>query len=188
MGSRRRATGLRGVSAPEEGRGESGQRYGLPGVTQFIEIGRKPGQNHSKEPEGSGQDERKAGHGRRQREKRYRRQTEESGPSPDVKCGGHCSSIIRGKAAGANILLLGGAMAASRWRIAAGLQRLYAGRGMRPAPRKLSSEEAVYNAALRALGRHAYSVFQMRTYLERRSEDAGLARRSGGPTATRKVD
>jgi len=48
---------------------------------------------------------------------------------------------------------------------------------MRPAPRKFSSEEAVYTAALRALMRRAYSVFEMRTYLERRSENASLARR-----------
>jgi regulatory protein len=43
-------------------------------------------------------------------------------------------------------------------------------------PRKLSSEEALYAAALRALMRRAYSVFEMRTYLERRAEDAALAR------------
>src|SRR5580658_4552912 len=47
---------------------------------------------------------------------------------------------------------------------------------MRSAPRKLSNEEELYAAALRALMRRAYSVFEMRTFLERRSEDASLAR------------
>ena len=47
---------------------------------------------------------------------------------------------------------------------------------MRSSPRKLSNEEELYAAALRALMRRAYSVFEMRTYLERRSEDATLAR------------
>jgi regulatory protein len=47
---------------------------------------------------------------------------------------------------------------------------------MRSSPRKLTTEEALYAAALRALMRRAYSVFEMRTYLERRSEDATLAR------------
>jgi regulatory protein len=47
---------------------------------------------------------------------------------------------------------------------------------MRSSSRKLTTEEALYAAALRALMRRAYSVFEMRTYLERRSEDATLAR------------
>ena len=40
---------------------------------------------------------------------------------------------------------------------------------MRSSPRKLSNEEELYTAALRALMRRAYSVFEMRTYLERRA-------------------
>jgi regulatory protein len=47
---------------------------------------------------------------------------------------------------------------------------------MRSGPRKLSTEEELYATAMRALMRRAYSVFEMRTYLERRSEDAELAR------------
>jgi regulatory protein len=47
---------------------------------------------------------------------------------------------------------------------------------MRSAPKKSSNEEALYTAALRALGRRSYSVFEMRSYLERRSEDPSLAR------------
>jgi len=47
---------------------------------------------------------------------------------------------------------------------------------MRSAPRKLSTEDALYAAALRALARRAYSVFEMRTYLERRAEDKTVAR------------
>jgi len=46
---------------------------------------------------------------------------------------------------------------------------------MRSGPRKLSGEDALYRAALRALMRRAYSVFEMRTYLERRSEEVSLA-------------
>src|SRR5580765_8717610 len=42
---------------------------------------------------------------------------------------------------------------------------------MRSAPRKLSTEDAHYAAA-----RRAYSVFEMRTYLERRAEDKTVAR------------
>ena len=47
-----------------------------------------------------------------------------------------------------------------------------------PAPRKFSDEEELYTAALRALMRRAYSVFEMRTYLERRADepDAGSPR------------
>jgi regulatory protein len=48
---------------------------------------------------------------------------------------------------------------------------------MRPAPQKLSSQESLYAAALRALVRRAHSVFEMRTYLERRAEEPALARR-----------
>lgn len=45
---------------------------------------------------------------------------------------------------------------------------------MRPA-RTLTSEVELYAAALRALVRRAHSVFEMRTYLERRASDAALA-------------
>jgi len=48
---------------------------------------------------------------------------------------------------------------------------------MRPPPRKQSGEEDLYTAALRALMRRAYSIHEMRAYLERRSEDPALARR-----------
>jgi len=48
---------------------------------------------------------------------------------------------------------------------------------MRSAPRKVSDEQELYAAALRALTRRAHSTFEMRTYLERRAEDAELARR-----------
>ncbi len=48
---------------------------------------------------------------------------------------------------------------------------------MRPPPRKHSGEEELYTAALRGLMRRAYSVHEMRAYLERRSEDPALARR-----------
>jgi len=42
---------------------------------------------------------------------------------------------------------------------------------MRSSPRKLSSETDLYTAAINSLARRAYSVFEMRTYLERRAED-----------------
>lgn len=48
---------------------------------------------------------------------------------------------------------------------------------MRGAPRKSSSEEQLYAAALRALMRRAHSVFEMRKVLERRAEEPSLARR-----------
>jgi len=48
---------------------------------------------------------------------------------------------------------------------------------MRPAPRKFSTEEALYGAALRALMRRAHSSFQMRTYLHQRAEQPEAARR-----------
>jgi regulatory protein len=47
---------------------------------------------------------------------------------------------------------------------------------MRAAPQKHSSEATLYAAALRALVRRAHSVFEMRTYLERRAITTGLAR------------
>jgi regulatory protein len=43
--------------------------------------------------------------------------------------------------------------------------------------RTLSNEEELYTAALRALMRRGYSVYEMRTYLERRSGEQALARR-----------
>jgi regulatory protein len=42
---------------------------------------------------------------------------------------------------------------------------------MRSSPRKLSTETDLYTAAINSLSRRAYSVFEMRTYLERRAED-----------------
>ena len=42
---------------------------------------------------------------------------------------------------------------------------------MRSSPRKLSSETDLYTAAINGLARRAYSVYEMRTYLERRAEN-----------------
>jgi regulatory protein len=42
---------------------------------------------------------------------------------------------------------------------------------MRSSPRKLSSESDLYAAAINALARRAYSIHDMRLYLERRAED-----------------
>src|SRR5579863_521621 len=42
---------------------------------------------------------------------------------------------------------------------------------MRSTPRKLSTETDLYTAAVNGLARRAYSVHEMRTYLERRAED-----------------
>jgi regulatory protein len=47
---------------------------------------------------------------------------------------------------------------------------------MRSAPRKLSSETDLYLAALNCLGRRAYSVYEMRKYLERRADDKELVK------------
>src|ERR1700691_2662776 len=47
---------------------------------------------------------------------------------------------------------------------------------MRAAPQKHSSEATLYAAALRALVLRAHSIFEMRTYLERRATTTGLAR------------
>jgi regulatory protein len=44
----------------------------------------------------------------------------------------------------------------------------------RSSPRKLGSESDLYAAALRALMRRAYSIHDMKKYLEARSEDADL--------------
>jgi regulatory protein len=43
-------------------------------------------------------------------------------------------------------------------------------------PTKIASEQALYAAALGALTRRAHSVFEMRTYLERRAADPEAAR------------
>ncbi|HEY1865722.1 MAG TPA: regulatory protein RecX [Candidatus Acidoferrales bacterium] len=48
---------------------------------------------------------------------------------------------------------------------------------MRAAPRKFSSDEALYTGALRALVRRAYSVYEMRLYLENRTEETAAAKR-----------
>jgi SOS response regulatory protein OraA/RecX len=42
---------------------------------------------------------------------------------------------------------------------------------MRSRPRKLETESELYTAAINGLARRAYSVYEMRTYLERRAED-----------------
>ena len=48
---------------------------------------------------------------------------------------------------------------------------------MRCSPRKLSSETDLYTAAINSLSRRAYSVYEMRTYLERRAEDKETVQR-----------
>lgn len=47
---------------------------------------------------------------------------------------------------------------------------------MRSSPRKFSSEDDLYVAALNSLARRAYSVYEMRTYLERRAEDKDVVK------------
>ena len=47
---------------------------------------------------------------------------------------------------------------------------------MRPSPRKLSTETDLYTAAINSLARRAYSVYEMRTYLERRAEDKDVVK------------
>jgi regulatory protein len=47
---------------------------------------------------------------------------------------------------------------------------------MRSSPRKLSTESELYTAAINSLARRAYSVYEMRTYLERRAEDKGVVK------------
>ena len=42
---------------------------------------------------------------------------------------------------------------------------------MHSSPRKLAGEDELYVAAVRSLARRAYSVYEMRTYLERRADD-----------------
>jgi SOS response regulatory protein OraA/RecX len=47
---------------------------------------------------------------------------------------------------------------------------------MRSSPRKFSSEDDLYIAAINSLARRAYSVYEMRTYLERRAEDKDVVK------------
>ena len=47
---------------------------------------------------------------------------------------------------------------------------------MRSSPRKLSTESDLYAAAINSLARRAYSVYEMRTYLERRAEDKDIVK------------
>src|SRR5271169_2226960 len=47
---------------------------------------------------------------------------------------------------------------------------------MRSSPRKFSTETDLYTAAISGLARRAYSVYEMRTYLERRAEDKGVVK------------
>jgi regulatory protein len=44
----------------------------------------------------------------------------------------------------------------------------------RSSPRKVATEQELYSAALRALMRRAYSIHEMKDYLERRAEDKEL--------------
>jgi regulatory protein len=47
---------------------------------------------------------------------------------------------------------------------------------MRSAARKLSTETDLYTAAINGLARRAYSVYEMRSYLERRAEDKDVVK------------
>ncbi len=47
---------------------------------------------------------------------------------------------------------------------------------MRSSLRKLSTETDLYTAAINGLARRAYSVYEMRTYLERRAEDKDVVK------------
>jgi regulatory protein len=47
---------------------------------------------------------------------------------------------------------------------------------MRFSSRKLSTETDLYTAAINSLARRAYSVYEMRTYLERRAEDKDVVK------------
>jgi regulatory protein len=58
---------------------------------------------------------------------------------------------------------------------------------MRPPVSLLTSEEPLYTSALRALMRRAYSVHEMRVYLERRSGDPELAQKVVGRLKTEKL-
>ena len=59
--------------------------------------------------------------------------------------------------------------------LASQLRTLYPS-AMRSSPRKFSSEDDLYVAALNSLARRAYSVYEMRAYLERRMEDKDLVK------------
>ncbi len=48
---------------------------------------------------------------------------------------------------------------------------------MRSSPRKLSTETDLYTAAINGLSRRAYSVYEMRSYLERRAQDKKTVQR-----------
>ena len=48
---------------------------------------------------------------------------------------------------------------------------------MRSTPRKFADDQSLYTAALGALVRRAYSVFEMRTYLDRRAAEPAAAKR-----------
>jgi regulatory protein len=48
---------------------------------------------------------------------------------------------------------------------------------MRSSPRKLETEQEIYNSAIRALMRRAHTVHQMRSYLARRADDEDLVSR-----------
>jgi regulatory protein len=48
---------------------------------------------------------------------------------------------------------------------------------MRNPPRRLSSETDLYSAAINSLSRRAYSVYEMRIYLEHRAEDKQAVQR-----------
>jgi regulatory protein len=48
---------------------------------------------------------------------------------------------------------------------------------MRSSPRKLGTEDELYTAAINGLARRAYSVYEMRTYLERRAQDKEVVKR-----------
>jgi regulatory protein len=47
---------------------------------------------------------------------------------------------------------------------------------MRSSPRKFFTETDLYTAAINGLARRAYSVYEMRTYLERRAEDKDVVK------------
>jgi regulatory protein len=47
---------------------------------------------------------------------------------------------------------------------------------MRSSPRKLSTETDLYASAINGLARRAYSVYEMRTYLERRAENKDVVK------------
>jgi regulatory protein len=47
---------------------------------------------------------------------------------------------------------------------------------MRSALRKLSTETELYTAAINALARRAYSIYEMRSFLERRAEAKGVVK------------